>query len=240
MYVTRGTHVMRGTVEFSRRSVVSGLLCTPISVSAAPLVDLEMGGGMFSHKLASLEQGADRAMQQLYTQKALADPVPSPQTSQRVVSGRAPRAFSMRMQNANTGEELFLDVPASLDLGWFQRRRLHYFMRDWREGLIKRIDPLIVQDFLEICRSFGAPGIPTDVRVNSGYRSQRTNEMLRQRSRQVAVNSLHIEGKAIDFGLPGVSHRQLCAAASGICRGGVGTYSTFVHIDSGSNRRWSA
>jgi uncharacterized protein YcbK (DUF882 family) len=217
---------MRCTVLFSRRSVVSGLLCTPISVSAAPLVDLEMGGGMFSHIMVSPEKGADRAMQQLYTQKALADP--------------APRAFLMRMQNANTGEVLFLDVPASLDLGWIQRRRLHHFMRDWREGLVKRIDPLIVQDFLEICRSFGAPGIPTDVRINSGYRSQRTNEMLRQRSRQVAVNSLHIEGKAIDFWLPGVSQRQLSAVASDICRGGVGTYNTFVHIDSGSNRRWSA
>ena len=231
---------MRGTVLFSRRTVLSGLLCAPISVSAAPLVDLEKGGGLFSHKPVSPEQSADRAMLDLYRQPPPADPAPSPPASPRSANGRAPMAFAMRLQNANTGEALFLDVPASLDLGWIQRRRLNHFMRDWREDQVKRIDPLIVRDFLQICRSFATPGIPTDVRINSGYRSQRTNEMLRQRSRQVAVNSLHVEGKAIDFGLPGVSPRQLGAVANDICRGGVGTYATFIHIDSGNNRRWSA
>jgi uncharacterized protein YcbK (DUF882 family) len=143
-------------------------------------------------------------------------------------------------ENANTGEGLSLDIPASLELGWIQRRRFNHFMRDWREDQVKRIDPSVVQDFLEICRAFTTPGNPSDVRINSGYRSQRTNEMLRQRSRNVAINSLHVEGRAIDFTLPGVSQRQLGAVANDICRGGVGTYNTFVHIDSGSNRRWSA
>lgn len=231
---------MRGTVKFSRRTFVSGIFYIPVSVSAAPLVDLEKGGGLFSHKLVSPEQVTDRAMMQLYTQQAPANPVARDEPRPRIASDRPSFAFVMGLQNANTGEGLSLDVPASLELGWAQRRRLNHFMRDWREDQVKRIDPSVVQDFLEICRSFTIPGVPIDVRINSGYRSQRTNEMLRQRSRNVAVNSLHVEGRAIDFTLPGVSQRQLGAAASDICRGGVGTYNSFVHIDSGSNRRWSA
>lgn len=231
---------MRGTVKFSRRTVVSGLFCIPISASAAPLVDLEKGGGLFSHKPVSPVQGDEPAMAQLYTQQAPAVPVEREEPRPRIANDRPSFAFVMRLQNANTGEGLSLDVPASLELGWIQRRRLNHFMRDWREDQVKRIDPSVVQDFLEICRSFSMPGDPTDVRINSGYRSQRTNEMLRQRSRNVAVNSLHVEGRAIDFTLPGVSQRQLGSVAGEICRGGVGTYNSFVHIDSGSNRRWSA
>ncbi|MBR2573986.1 MAG: DUF882 domain-containing protein [Loktanella sp.] len=231
---------MRGTVKFSRRTVVSGLFCIPISVSAAPLVDLEKGGGLFSHKPVSSEQGDERDMAQLYTQQAPAVPVEREEPRPRIATDRPSFAFVMRLQNANTGEGLSLDVPASLELGWIQRRRFNHFMRDWREDQVKRIDPSVVQDFLEICRAFTTPGNPSDVRINSGYRSQRTNEMLRQRSRNVAINSLHVEGRAIDFTLPGVSQRQLGAVANDICRGGVGTYNTFVHIDSGSNRRWSA
>ena len=231
---------MCGTVTFSRRTVVSGLVCVPISVSAAPLVDLEKGGGLFSHKPVSAEQDAERAMLQLYSHHGSAEPAVRDEPHPRLATDRPSFAFVMRLQNANTGEGLLLDVSASLELGWVQRRRLNHFMRDWREDQVKRIDPLVVQDFLEICRAFTTPGNPTDVRINSGYRSKKTNEMLRQRSRNVAVNSLHVEGRAIDFTLPGVSQRKLGAVANDICRGGVGTYNTFVHIDSGSNRRWRA
>jgi uncharacterized protein YcbK (DUF882 family) len=231
---------MHGAVTLSRRSVVSALLCIPVGASAAPLVDLERGGGLFSHKQVSAEQGSESAMMQLYTQQASAGPVEIEKSVPRIVTGRPSLPFVARLHNANTGERLFLDVPASLDLGWIQRRRLNHFMRDWREDQVKVMDPSVVQDFLEICRAFATPGNPTDVKVNSGYRSQRTNELLRQRSRNVAINSLHMEGRAIDFALPKVSQRQLGATANAICRGGVGTYSTFVHIDSGRNRHWSA
>ena len=229
---------MRGTV--SRRIVVSGLISVPISVSAAPLVDLEKGGGLFSHKPISLEQRAEPKMMDIYTQQPTAELAePDEPRPPRIATDRPSFAFVVRLKNTNTGEGLPLDVQASLDLGWIQRRRLNHFMRDWREDKVKRIDPSVVQDFLETCRAFTSPGNPIDVRVNSGYRSKKTNEMLRQRNRNVAINSLHIEGRAIDFALPGVSQRQLGAVANDICRGGVGTYNTFVHIDSGSNRRWS-
>lgn len=231
---------MRCTVTFSRRTVVAGLLCAPLSVNAAPLVDLEKGAGLFSDKVMLPVQTAGRSMTQLYSQQASIDPAEHKDPRPRRTTLHRSLPLAVAMQNANTGERLFLDLPASLELGWMQRRRLNHFMRDWREDKVKKIDPAIVQDLLEICGAFATPGTPTDVTINSGYRSQKTNEMLRQRSRQVARNSLHVEGKAIDFALPGVSQRQLSAVAHKVCHGGVGTYGTFVHIDSGSTRRWSA
>lgn len=231
---------MSGTITFSRRTVVAGILCAPMSVNAAPLVDLEKGEGLFSDKAMSSEQAAGRSMTQLYTQQVSIDPAEHQGSHPRSTTLRRALPLVVAMQNANTGERLLLDLPSSLELGWMQRRRLNHFMRDWREDKVKKIDPSVVQDLFEICGAFATSGTPTVVTINSGYRSKKTNEMLRQRSRQVARNSLHVEGKAIDFALPGVSQRQLGAVAHEVCRGGVGTYKTFVHIDSGKTRRWGA
>jgi len=40
--------------------------------------------------------------------------------------------------------------------------------------------------------------------------------------------------------LPKVSIPQLSKVAKEICPGGVGTYSSFVHIDSGPKRAWGS
>jgi uncharacterized protein YcbK (DUF882 family) len=55
----------------------------------------------------------------------------------------------------------------------------------------------------------------------------------------VAKHSLHMEGRAIDVRLPGVSLADLRDAAVSLKAGGVGYYpSQFVHLDTGRVRRW--
>ena len=74
----------------------------------------------------------------------------------------------------------------------------------------------------------------------SGYRSPKTNAMLRSRSRGVAKNSLHMRGQAADLRLSSRSVGQMAKAAA-VCRGGgVGRYSgsNFVHMDCGTVRTW--
>ena len=73
-----------------------------------------------------------------------------------------------------------------------------------------------------------------------GYRSPKTNEMLRSRSSSVAKNSQHLFGKAIDLRLTGVELTKLRDTAIAMQRGGVGYYASpdFVHIDTGRVRRW--
>lgn len=229
---------MRRTDTLSRRAVVAGLASVPMSVHAAPLIDLEKGAGLFS-MVRSPEQQNQQSMAQLYTQNVSIDPAERHVSRPGAATLRRALPLILKLENAHTDETLLLSLPPSLELGWMQRRRLNHFMRDWREDQVKKIDPLVVKDLLEICRAFATEGMATDVRINSGYRSPRTNEMLRLRNHKVARHSLHVEGKAIDFVLPGVSLPKLSAVARSVCGGGVGTYRSFVHIDSGSLRRWS-
>ncbi len=78
------------------------------------------------------------------------------------------------------------------------------------------------------------------LRITSGYRTRATNEALRKRTRWAAKNSLHIEGMAADFKLPGVSGSRLAKAAKSLEMGGVGMYTgaSFIHADVGDVRAW--
>jgi uncharacterized protein YcbK (DUF882 family) len=213
---------MRDDISFSRRSFVSALLCMPTGLGAAPLIDLNRGGGLFSGRAGSTE--VERRMLNLYSHEAPSAPL-SP--------------FKIRLRNANTDEHLELELSESLNLDQYESSRLSYFLRDWREDVVQSMDLKVLDDFMAICGAFAKSDQVLDVRITSGFRTQKTNEMLRQKSNQVARNSLHMEGKAIDFSLPNTPTNQLSTKAREICGGGVGTYRTFVHIDSGVARRWA-
>jgi uncharacterized protein YcbK (DUF882 family) len=75
----------------------------------------------------------------------------------------------------------------------------------------------------------------------SGYRSPKTNAMLRSRSRGVAKNSLHMRGQAADLRLSSRSVTQMANAAIACRAGGVGKYrrSNFVNMDCGVVRSWN-
>ncbi len=79
------------------------------------------------------------------------------------------------------------------------------------------------------------------VDIVSGYRHPKYNLILRKKGHEVARDSAHTHGIAVDFRLPGVTTPRLAAWAQARRMGGVGTYlqSQFVHIDVGPVRRWS-
>lgn len=86
----------------------------------------------------------------------------------------------------------------------------------------------------KIRNHFGKP-----LEIESGYRSPAYNAALRKRSKNVAKNSLHTKCAAIDFRIPGVSIRETARYAATLKEvGGIGTYRTWVHIDSGRRRYW--
>ncbi len=76
--------------------------------------------------------------------------------------------------------------------------------------------------------------------VISGYRSLKTNEMLRRSGDGVAQHSMHLLGRAIDIRLASFPTRRLGELARSMGRGGVGFYgaSDFVHLDTGAVRFW--
>jgi uncharacterized protein YcbK (DUF882 family) len=79
------------------------------------------------------------------------------------------------------------------------------------------------------------------VEVVSGYRSPKYNLMLRKKGRQVARESQHLQGTAVDFRVRGASTEALSQFVRGLRLGGVGFYlrTRFVHADTGKVRSWS-
>lgn len=116
---------------------------------------------------------------------------------------------------------------------------LNRFLRDHRDGTVHPIDV----DVLDYLHAVAAKlGTRAPIGIVCGYRSERSNELLRARSSGVARRSLHMDGMALDIRIPGQRVRKVAEAALSLQRGGVGIYtgSNFVHIDSGAVRTWGA
>ena len=96
-------------------------------------------------------------------------------------------------------------------------------------------DPLI-DEIIAVAEHFDARGI----KVISGFRHPKYNLSLVKKGREVARNSQHTQGNAIDFFLPGVPTRALYDYLLEHHDGGVGFYpvSEFVHVDFGPKRTW--
>ena len=116
-------------------------------------------------------------------------------------------------------------------------REVNHFMRDWRTDDVKSID-LRTVDILAAAHNM--LDVQEPYMLLSGYRSPKTNNMLRSRSRGVAKNSLHMKGQAADVRINSRSVSQIARAASACRGGGVGKYSrsNFVHMDCGVVRSW--
>lgn len=76
--------------------------------------------------------------------------------------------------------------------------------------------------------------------VVCGYRSKKTNRMLRKRSRLVAKDSLHMKGEAVDVRFYGMELAEAHQIALAMQAGGVGYYPRqgFMHLDVGRVRSW--
>lgn len=143
------------------------------------------------------------------------------------------------LQNPHTGDKLRLT--------YFERglyiedalQEIDYVLRDYHTGAIHPIDPALLDQLYELKLRLG---VSRPFNIISGYRSPETNANLRRHSDGVARNSLHMQGRAVDIRLDGMSARHIRDAALSMGRGGVGYYSAsnFVHIDTGDVRTWGA
>ncbi len=117
--------------------------------------------------------------------------------------------------------------------------RINYVMRDFRTNEVFPMDPEAI-DLIKMVHD--KTGTDRPLEVLSGYRSPRTNAMLRGvRARSgVARNSLHMYGQAVDIRISDYSTRRLFSVAKSLKAGGVGYYgkSDFVHVDTGEVRYW--
>jgi uncharacterized protein YcbK (DUF882 family) len=140
-------------------------------------------------------------------------------------------------KHLHTGESLKATYWAEGEYIAEELRGIEHLLRDHRSGDKHHIDPQLLDILYTLQHKVGAK---REFNIISGYRSPKTNNMLRSKSGGVAKRSLHMQGKAIDIRIPGVELKDLRRAALSLKSGGVGYYSksNFLHVDTGRVRNW--
>jgi len=144
---------------------------------------------------------------------------------------------SLSLFNTHTGHSLNVTFQRDGKFVEDALNKLNLFLRDHRANEAIQMDRML---FVQMWAISQAMNTNSTFEIISGYRSPKTNEMLRRRSKGVARNSLHMQGRAIDFRLRNVRTRKVRDVARALQAGGVGYYagSDFVHIDTGRINHW--
>ena len=159
-------------------------------------------------------------------------PVPARAETQLLPEGE------LSFYNVHTDERLrvrYRDESGGYDLAALDE--VNHILRCHHTGEVAAIDPRVIEHLNLVQKSLGGAG---EIHVISGYRSPEYNALLVRRSRRAARHSLHVEGRAVDFFIPGVRPREIRQAALKLRYGGVGYYprADFVHLDCGPFRSW--
>jgi uncharacterized protein YcbK (DUF882 family) len=111
------------------------------------------------------------------------------------------------------------------------------FLRDHYTNVPTKMEPRLIEIVVSAAEHFKR----NYATVVSAFRHPKYNLLLRKKGRQVARDSHHTHGNAVDFNLPNVRVDDLHAWAKDQKIGGVGLYpqSKFIHMDTGPIRYWS-
>ena len=234
--------------KISRRAFAFGFAVAGACEAATPLINLNQKQtsliNFSRNKAFFLSFNESR---EGYTKGLYFDPEPELSKSNHIrnnisqkIQFKPKRDFNLKLVNANTEEQIEKRIRlASLNHG-INYKHLDYFLRDWRENKVIQMNKYVVDVLLKISESSLGSKDNLTVHITSGYRTKKTNSYLRELSKYVAKNSLHMKGQAIDFAILDVPNRMLNNIAKEHAMGGLGTYSNFIHIDSGPFRRWAS
>lgn len=141
----------------------------------------------------------------------------------------------LRLRNVHTGERLFTRYWVNGRYVQSEVDRINYLLRCHYSNVVK---PINIEVINLLCGIKDSLACGEEISIISGYRSPLYNNLLRRLGRHVAAASLHLQGLAIDFAIPGIRTKDLSQIAMQFQAGGVGLYPDFVHIDVGDVRRW--
>ena len=196
----------------------------------APVADTKVDKGM--DETRSKTHGRRRFLRALGSSLALASAAPAALAKAVPVAAR-----ELEFHHLHTHERLAATYWSDGDYDRAALASINRILRDFRTGEVYPI----AQDLLDLLATVKAElGTNAPFEVIGGYRSPKTNNMLRQRSNGVAKRSLHMQGMAVDVRIVDVPTKQLREAAADLRLGGVGYYpkSNFVHLDTGRPRFW--
>jgi uncharacterized protein YcbK (DUF882 family) len=140
----------------------------------------------------------------------------------------------VNIRNTWTKETLILSQAATVDV---DQDTLDSFFRCHFTNQRPKFDKRLLAVLSKAATKFQA----TSIQIVSGFRAPKYNLMLRKKGHEVARNSQHTEGNAVDFRIPGVTTKELHSFVKSLRLGGVGIYpdSKFVHADVGPVRYWT-
>ncbi|HSQ49848.1 MAG TPA: DUF882 domain-containing protein, partial [Nitrospiraceae bacterium] len=113
--------------------------------------------------------------------------------------------------NVHTNERLrvrYRDDAGKYDLTALDD--VNHIMRCHHTGEVAAMDVQLLEHVNLVHKAVDGAG---EIHVVSGYRSPEYNAQLVKRSRRVAQHSLHVQGQALDFYIPGVKLREIRHAA---------------------------
>jgi len=118
-------------------------------------------------------------------------------------------------------------------------KKIDKLMRDRHANIAGKIDHELIDYMVDIRKRLGLPET-VPFQILSGYRSAKTNARLAKNNGNVAKESLHKHGWAVDFRVEGVDGRAMCEIAKTMQRGGVAYYpeDNHIHVDLGNIRTW--
>jgi uncharacterized protein YcbK (DUF882 family) len=149
--------------------------------------------------------------------------------------------LTLHLHHLHTGESLDVVYKVGNTYVPGAIQKLNYFLRDHRTNDVSHYDPKEFDLLHSVMAKLGRPNGTID--IVCGYRTPWSNAFLRGRGAAsgVAKNSQHMQAKAIDIRVPGVTTSRLRDVALALGSGGVGYYpvSQFVHVDVGPVRRWT-
>jgi uncharacterized protein YcbK (DUF882 family) len=160
-------------------------------------------------------------------------------------SAMAEPMVPLRLFNPHTGETYSVELFSGSQWNKSGLLVCDWMMRDWRQKQVVNCDRKIYAALYVIQRKFT---VSSPISINSGFRSNATNQMLRSNSisrnkgratsESPAVNSQHLYARAVDFSIPGVPVPVVSRYVKSLNIGGLGVYSTFTHMDTGRVRQW--
>jgi len=155
-----------------------------------------------------------------------------------VLRAEAPYKRSLRMQSLNSGEKLTVTYWAEGTYLTDALKEINWFMRDLRDQQATSMSVRLLDLLYEIDQRTASTN---PLYTLSGYRTERTNTKLAQKSADIDEQSFHLRGMALDLTQDFRNPRALFDVAATLGQGGAGFYPTkrpFVHIDVGPLDTW--
>jgi Bacterial protein of unknown function (DUF882) len=163
---------------------------------------------------------------------------PAPTANQRAEARLAEPSEPVggRVQPVTTLFNIWNREAFPLLVGRAYKRPFQFFLRDHYTKQATLVDTRLAGVLAAAALRFHAPR----VEIVSGFRSPKYNLMLRKKGHQVARESQHMQGTAVDFRIRGVETETLREFVRSMRLGGVGYYphTRFIHADTGKVRYW--